>query len=276
MPLSFNILLRSEGIEPRDVRLLRHAKRQGVPGMSPFQAWREHREKFERYQATQPSKDRRYFEAPYWAAFVGTPDRRTLFVGLYAAELAEEGIAGFTCPLTGRHIEEGRTDLYSTNALDSFAQYSGKLLIDWGPGTRSWGQYADRRDKPIVEIRQDEAEPPYPGHPAFLCQLSQVETLPLGWKAVLSNARGIYLLTCPRTREQHVGAAFAQGGFLARWLQHAAMSGDAIAFRSRNPEDYRVSILEVAGSLTTDDDIVRMEIRWKEKLQSREMGLNRN
>ena len=100
--------------------------------------------------------------------------------------------------------------------------------------------------------------------------------MPFGWKAVLTNARGIYLLTCPRTREQYVGAAFAQGGFLVRWTQHASMSGDATAFRSRNPEDYRVSILEVAGSLTTDDDIVRMEKRWKAKLQSREMGLNRN
>ena len=63
---------------------------------------------------------------------------------------------------------------------------------------------------------------------------------------------------------------------MSRWLIHASMSGNAIPFRSREPEDYRVSILEVAGSLATDDDIIRMEQRWKEKLQSRKMGLNRN
>lgn len=276
MALTFNLLLKSEGIDPGEVRLLRHAKRQGVPGMSPYQAWRENRDVFERYQSTQLMRDRRYFEAPFWASFVTLPDRRTLFVGLYGIELAEQSVAQFDCPMTARVIPDGTVDRYAATLIETFVPYAGKLLVEWGPGTRSWGQYADRRDKPIIELRRDEAEPPYPGHPAFLCQLSQVEALPAGWRAVLANARGVYLLTCPRTREQYVGAAFAQGGFLARWTQHAAMSGDAIAFRSRNPEDYRVSILEVAGSLTTDDDVIRMEIRWKEKLQSREMGLNRN
>jgi hypothetical protein len=37
-----------------------------------------------------------------------------------------------------------------------------------------------------------------------------------------------------------------------------------------------VSILEVAGSSATIDEIHEMEGRWQSKLQSREMGLNRN
>ena len=45
---------------------------------------------------------------------------------------------------------------------------------------------------------------------------------------------------------------------------------------SREPSDYQVSILEVAGSSASDDDILKMEGRWQSKLQSREMGLNRN
>jgi hypothetical protein len=32
----------------------------------------------------------------------------------------------------------------------------------------------------------------------------------------------------------------------------------------------------VAGTAATHDDILRMEARWKVKLQSREMGLNSN
>lgn len=46
--------------------------------------------------------------------------------------------------------------------------------------------------------------------------------------------------------------------------------------KSRNPSDYQVSILEVAGTSSTDDDIRGMEQRWKVKLQSNEIGLNRN
>lgn len=44
----------------------------------------------------------------------------------------------------------------------------------------------------------------------------------------------------------------------------------------RAPADYRVSILEVASSLITDQEVLEMELRWKAKLQRKEMGLNRN
>ena len=49
--------------------------------------------------------------------------------------------------------------------------------------------------------------------------------------------------------------------------------GGNIRLKNREKSDYQVSILEVAGSGSTPDDILRMESRWKQKLQSREMGL---
>jgi hypothetical protein len=52
--------------------------------------------------------------------------------------------------------------------------------------------------------------------------------------------------------------------------------GGNVALKSREPSDYQVSILEVAGSSLQIEDIVAMETRWKRKLQSGEMGLTRN
>lgn len=46
--------------------------------------------------------------------------------------------------------------------------------------------------------------------------------------------------------------------------------------KSREPSDYQVSILEVAGSNLQIEDIVAMETRWKRKLENGAMGLNRN
>lgn len=46
--------------------------------------------------------------------------------------------------------------------------------------------------------------------------------------------------------------------------------------KSRDSSDYRVSILEVAGSQMSTNEIIQLEQRWKEKLQSKEMGLNKN
>ena len=42
------------------------------------------------------------------------------------------------------------------------------------------------------------------------------------------------------------------------------------------PATIKFQILEVAGTALTTADIIQMELRWKSKLQSREMGLNRN
>jgi hypothetical protein len=93
----------------------------------------------------------------------------------------------------------------------------------------------------------------------------------------LAAVRGVYLLTCPRTNEQYVGAAHGGDGFLGRWLGYARSGhGGNVGLKSRDPSDYRVSILEVAASSASVEDILAMEARWKDKLQSREMGLNRN
>jgi hypothetical protein len=52
--------------------------------------------------------------------------------------------------------------------------------------------------------------------------------------------------------------------------------GGNVALKSRDPSDYQVSILEVCASSASVDDILATEQLWKAKLQSREMGLNRN
>ena len=87
----------------------------------------------------------------------------------------------------------------------------------------------------------------------------------------------MYLLTCPKTKEQYVGSATGEGGFWGRW-QAYVKSGDGgnIALKSRDHSDYQISILEVAGTSSTQENIIQMEGLWKAKLQSREMGLNRN
>ena len=104
-----------------------------------------------------------------------------------------------------------------------------------------------------------------------------MRVLPATWIAVLSSSRGVYLLTCPKTREQYVGSASGAGGFHGRWLLYARDGhGGNVALKSRDPSDYQVSILEVAGSTATPEEIIAMEDLWKRKLQSREMGLNRN
>ncbi|NMN06805.1 hypothetical protein FHT19_004010 [Novosphingobium sp. SG919] len=72
-------------------------------------------------------------------------------------------------------------------------------------------------------------------------------------------------------------SATGEGGFLGHWLGYARDgNGGNLALKSRDPWDYQVSTLEVSASSASTDDILGIGQMWKRKLQSREMGLNRN
>jgi hypothetical protein len=93
----------------------------------------------------------------------------------------------------------------------------------------------------------------------------------------LKAAHGIYLLTCPKTKEQYVGKADGHDGFWGRWQQYVQSGhGGNTGLKSRDSSDYQVSILEVAGTATSANELNQMESLWKAKMQSRAMGLNRN
>ena len=131
-------------------------------------------------------------------------------------------------------------------------------------------------DKVITELHREFKEAKFPCFSKFIKRLSEIELLPSEWIAILRNQRGIYLLTCPDTKEQYVGKASGTDGFWGRWQDYLADGhGGNIRLQSR-VSDYQVSILETVGNSTTNVELDALEALWKEKLQSREMGLNAN
>jgi len=280
MGLNFNMLLTDQGLDLREVRLLRH-RGKGPGGLTPYTLWRDNRADFERYQSAQHSKQRADFRGQYWASFVVPNDGSTLFAGLYQISGYRPVAMDWVDPLMRATPPQMGVDLdiYEYQRVQDFDDYIGRLRIDWGPGFRSWVQRADSRtgSKSIIELTRTFREPDFPGYTSFIGNLATLPTVPAPWIAALSAARGIYLLTCPRTREQYVGAAYGGDGFWGRWQAYVATGhGGNEGLKSRDPSDYQISILEVAGSAATMDDICAMEAQWKAKLQSREMGLNRN
>jgi hypothetical protein len=285
MSLRFNMLLADAGLDPSEVRLLRHQTNK-VLGRTPYSLWRDHVADFERYQSMQDSApgQRARFKGRYWASFVAPSLDGTLFVGLYEVTLIGPVPKGTIDPLSGGPVggSDDRTpyDKYEYHRLDTLSEYIGRLSIHWGDTSsarRAWVQRADKQDKEIIELTRTFREEAFPGFTKLIRHLSEIETMPPTWKETLRSSRGVYLLACPRTREHYVGSAYGDDGFLGRWLAYAANShGGNIGLRIRDPSDYLVSVLEVAGSSATVDEIIALENTWKEKLHSRDMGLNRN
>lgn len=275
--LRFNALLGQAGIAPSAVRLLRHQDGRAEKGKTPYELWRDDRPSFEFYQQGMKIGSRTKLKGDFWASFVVTPGGETLFAGFYACRYLGVNETERQWPHTTGTDPVGTCDVYELTLHDCLNDLAGRLVIAWGDGERSWIQRADNQDKAILEIRQSFREPDFPGFARFIAPLSKIEALPAAWLSTLGASRGVYLLTCPKTREQYVGSATGSDGFYGRWLSYARDGhGGNVGLKSRDPSDYHVSILEVAGSAATIQDVLDMETLWKLKLQSREMGLNKN
>jgi len=272
MPIPFDDILKSAGIVPSSVHLVRHRDQRSQNGRTPYALWRSDREAFELYQSLQSRKV--FGIGNLVASFVVTPARETLFAGLYRVADVGSPPLGMIDPIGGHTVVEH--NLYKLVPDDRLKEYERVLIIDWGIGFRSWAQRAGRGAKFVIQLRKKFEEDRFPGYLRFMCPLSEIATLYPEWIERLRDAKGIYLLTCPTTSQQYVGKASGAGGFYERWLQHAAVGGDAVRLKNRPLSDYQVSILEVAGSGATEEDIYAPEQLWIRKLQSVAMGLNGN
>ncbi|MEN6621808.1 MAG: GIY-YIG nuclease family protein [Smithella sp.] len=272
-----NTILKEAGLDLSNVRLLRHKDKNAVKGRSPYELWRDDLPSFELYQSVQSFNNRAKLVSRYWLSFIVTPSNETMFADFYSS--CYRGLLEKDTPMP--HMDgidrAGTCDVYNLVRDDRLNDFIGKLYIDWGSGERAWIQRPERQNKKITKLLPEFKEPDFPGFLHFMKPLSELNRIPFGWITTLRSSKGIYLLTCPTTREQYVGSASGQDGFWGRWQEYIQNGhGGNIALKSRDPSDYQVSILEVAGTATTLDDLLKMEIQWKQKLQSREMGLNKN
>jgi len=180
----------------------------------------------------------------------------------------------------GESHQPGALYEYKLQLDERSAEYEGRLVIDCGPGSRSWCQRAHLQDNPIIEIRRTVLDVEWPGFMNLLITEHEVIGLAPNWQVNLSAANGVYLLTCAETAGQYVGAAFGAEGFLGRWRQYAADShggNKLLKERSkRTSAPLNISILDVFGSTTNEEEAYAAESRWKLALGSRAHGLNGN
>lgn len=278
----FHEFLERCGYDPQSTRLLRHDARGGW-------AWRRGQDSFLCFASFQTRANSPYNGAPSHAChFIAGPTiaetATALFVG--TTEVAnrrpwdqeELPLARDDAVIAQERASRDPLDLFDLSWCAACSPYVERILIDWGPGTRSWSQWGDRRHKPILELRLDARETPFPGFGGFRERVSSLSGLPQSWRAALENVRGVYLLVTDGG-QQYVGSAYGADGFLGRWRQYAANGhGGNRELMGLDPilRDFQVSILEVASPEMSAADIIARESAWKEKLGARAHGLNLN
>jgi hypothetical protein len=281
-PLVFNLLLEKSELDPKDVYLVRHqdarARRNVQNGKkpTPYELWRNAREKFEIYQSLQAKKC--FDKRKYLASFVVTPQKETLFVGVYQ-RLGRVQIPDSVqqCPVTGIEVSDANHVYYELVLSEKLKELSEKVTIEWGRGYLRWVQLADNQEKPILEIRAAIDEPVFPGMRNFLSEIDSTPSLPKGWQQVLASHKGIYLLRCKDTGRLYVGKADGERGFFGRFCDYAVNGhGGNLNMKDHKTSGYWATILE-AVSTADPEELDKREKLWKAKLGSREKwGLNLN
>jgi len=290
--IDFNVLLKSHGIDPAGVMVMRH--RPFEPELQKVLPWlaAEKSQVYNAYQQAQGQKvENALVGAKFLASFIGHEPGRAIFVGLYAVAgnkpmtleefwavpenqyLKSFGMKGFTA-------DDGRSSLlwFDLRVTEHFTSWKGKLIIGWPGLERSWWRWADRNVFAVEAILQEGLfDARMPEWDRLILSWRDLDALPLRWKAALSQWRGIYYIFDRGACKGYVGSASGPENLLGRWLGYAATGhGGNKLLRECQPESLVFTILERVSPDMSPDEVIRKENTWKDRLHSRSAGLNLN
>jgi hypothetical protein len=207
----------------------------------------------------------------YWLNFLGEETNSARFVTCY------ENLGGG---------EDGQFDLAATPIL---ADLAWRLVVDWGPGTRTWKQSGLNADKkPVLAIIDRKVEH-FPGFENLVLTFAQLEEVVAEprryaeWHTALGAVNAVYLIVDTETGKQYVGSAYGDGGLLGRWRVYVdsyhGYNIRMVAELEADPATYQrfqFAVLQILPRSVTPDDVIKVETLYKRKLLTKEFGLNAN
>lgn len=278
--LTFYSLLNECGVEPRSVKLVRHANTQ----IDVLDVFHNKPERFNEYSAWQ--RPNKFGEAEYIAVFAPSRGTTALFLGLWK-------INGVTLnsQLKQKHLKLLRRNSlperwhktavrYHIEDSDLLSDLSERLIIEWGKATVSWVQ---ARDKEIVQIKAKDSIGEFVCYDAVQLSYEKLKKLSTdtdsnySWVNALSSVNGVYLIRYKNDGRLYVGSAYGENGIWGRWKSYARTGhGGNSELKDLDASKFEFSILEIASGIMSAKELIDRESRWKLRLGSREHGLNIN
>ena len=104
------------------------------------------------------------------------------------------------------------------------------------------------------------------------------------WQSTLSSVAGVYLISDKGSGQLYVGSASGEGGIWGRWSDYAATGhGGNVELKKlmgrkgmKRAAEFTYSVLEIADTHASKEEILEREAHWKNVLMTREHGLNAN
>lgn len=278
--ITLHKILEMYGVNPAKVRVVRHGNKE-IPILETFQ---ENLPRLEVYQSYQ--SPRKYGDSNAIAVFAPYYKTTALFLGLWdilgCAENSEftkknlDELKRLSLPESW-YADHARYNLRRNNILDDLSE---RLVIEWGASTVSWVQ---KKDKEVVELKGKKSIGDFRSFGQVslsyqdLITMAQYPDTNLTWIKALSSVNGVYLIKDTLTGKLYVGSAYGEQGIYGRWSTYAKKGdGGNLGLENLDPSNFIFSILEIVPATTTADGVIEYENRWKEKLGTRQFGLNKN
>lgn len=282
--LNFSDVLHNVGLDPKKVKLIRHAL--SDPG---FRACYDVGMTLEytKHQGLGFSKG-----YDYWVIFIsdsGTYARLHSCCRVNGSEPDTPDVCPVGLPECEAEGYRGKDAFFHLEYVDLLKEYEGKLVIDWGKSTRMWHQKGTT-EKPIVAI-QPKNEKSFMGFENLILSFDELKEVIENdtdyklWHAAMSAVNAIYLIVDTKTGARYVGSTYGYDGLLGRWSVYAATGGHGnnkglmahLKSKRNSCHNLQFSVLQVLSKSLTDKQIIDAETLWKKKLLTYEpFGLNQN
>lgn len=228
-----------------------------------------------RFQNWQEHQSKRNFDCEHVLSLIDLGQSRWLFVGVY------DVLSRIVHPTWADH------HLYTTKPRPGFEELIGRVVVEHVRTRASYIWLKPEIQLPILEIRgRKMTVGDFPGYNAVLIRhpILRVITQQVvsSWHAALKNIKGVYLITDTSTGKHYVGKASGDVGIWQRWCAYADNGhGGNVKLKAllqeKGPEHmahFQYSILEIADTHASDNDILARESYWMNVLRTREFGLN--
>lgn len=287
--IELNELLQKVDLDPKKVMVMRH--RPSEPDLRRALPWlaAEEPDVYNAYQRCHPPRvEAALARATDLVSLIGHDSGKALFVGIYRVDSWREmlGKEWRHLPANKRLIgfgdggprQDRRIQLFNLVCTDHLASWKGRLVVNWPPPERSWWRWAGRNRILVDSIHEESVlVRGMPHWTELVLNWTQLQALPRSWQARMSQWRGIYIIVDRASGKSYVGSAYGDENILARWRTYAKTGhGGNVDLKGCDPTHFRFAVLERVSPDMPAADVIRLESTWKDRLATREVGLNRN
>lgn len=235
------------------------------------------------FQEWQRQQLKRNFDRKYVVSFIAMPTPNLwLFAGVHLSDIPTQREDCIYYPLV---------EIQETKELD------GRLIISFDKKnvdnkfvrqsyllTENWVEKLNVAE--VLAQALDFAK--FPSFKSVHISFSQLKTIVKkslsDWQSALSSVAGVYLIADKSSGKLYVGSATGEGGIWQRWAEYATnLHGNnrqlielKKQFGDVHFENFYFSILEIADTHSSENEILVRESHWKNVLFTRQFGYNNN